>query len=273
MKHFILFIAGYLFSNLSSAQMPVISGEQNNSTIEKLLLKDDFSSNKNSWILNNSADELMTIRNGQIELYAASKTLFTKTNINVIEKDNYWITAKLQHADGIQNNSYGIIFGAKDNQNDYCFSIAANGYFCLFKLENGVFKMLQNWTLEESINTGNSINILSVKKYDNACFLFVNGIHVDIHTVTPLFGNGYGFYSTAGQKIVGDHLIVRQVPAQKYNKRKEEDGESRYAKKFQEPPTNNNTANVNSGNTKNAFCIELLKLVSHAGNRFISITN
>lgn len=78
----------------------------------------------------------------------------------------------------------------------YSFSISNSGYFLIFKLQNGDFSVIQDWTSHPAINTGESWNVLKVIAIGSNLQFYINDTLV-WNGSTPTFSSGQvgvGFY-------------------------------------------------------------------------------
>lgn len=114
--------------------------------------------------------------------------------------DNWSIECETSWESGIENNSYGILFG-KNEGNFYFFGISANGNYTFNKVSDWVFRKCIEWTSTTKINIREK-NHLQIKKTDNTLTFYVNGYLVNSFSSEPFFGKYFGFVVNDNQKII-----------------------------------------------------------------------
>ena len=108
-----------------------------------------------------------------------------------IECDTRWI-------DGVDNESYGIVFG-REKGSYYFFGISGSDSFMYCKYNDWTFTPLIKWKDTPKFNKW-GVNNLKIEKVENTLNFFVNGVHVDSWQAEPFFGNYFGFKVTKKQK-------------------------------------------------------------------------
>ena len=122
-------------------------------------------------------------------------TAFCELNFEdnwIIECDTTWI-------DGVDNTSYGIVFG-REKGSYYFFGIAGSGSYMYGKYNDWTFNSLIDWKENDIYNKWSS-NKLCIEKIDNTLKFFINGEHVNSWEAEPFFGKNFGFKVSKNQKI------------------------------------------------------------------------
>jgi hypothetical protein len=159
-------------------------------------------SSSGDWTENTTSDYSATISND----------IYTITNYS---SENYWVfstsaaampSSSLNYDLDIQfivypdNGGYGDgLFWAKDPDafNYYYFltspSSSSTGYYALGKVENGTST---SWLTESWISGGHSTeyNHLTIRKYGNNYYMFLNEILIKTHSYEGDFGGKFGFW-------------------------------------------------------------------------------
>ena len=147
-----------------STGSPIVN--KNNNSL-KTIFEDDFSSNANDWGIQDDENATVQIRNNNY-YFEHKKTTLGWNSTKSIEIDtnkDFEIETRIQKISGVQDNGYGVVFGKKDNDNQFVFTLSANGYYSIDQYENGTFKALKKWTKSSHIKTGNYVyNTLKIKK-------------------------------------------------------------------------------------------------------------
>lgn len=178
----------------------------------QLIIDDDFSSNKNDWWTGYNNDFICLIKDGHyfLEYKREVKNLlplaeFTKLPLN---KD-LQIECKIEKLSGIQNNGFGLVWGASDMQNYYCFIVAGKGYYKICKASNNKLEDLVTWKSSDNAKKGDSsTNFLKIEKKGNTTYFYINGNIVNELSGLAFFGNNLGFVVFDKQKIKVDYLKV-----------------------------------------------------------------
>ena len=98
------------------------------------------------------------------------------------------MTTSTEWKNGIDNNSYGIIFGAQGSSNSYSFGISAIGNYVLWKYTNGSYSYPIPYTPSSEIKSKGK-NILTVVKNHDVIELYINYTKVNEITLTDFFGD------------------------------------------------------------------------------------
>jgi len=122
-------------------------------------------------------------------------TAFYELDFNsnwAIECDACWLA-------GIDNSSYGIVFG-REKGSYYFFGIAGSGSYMYGKYNDWTFNSCIDWKENDNFRKWGS-NKLSIEKIDNTLNFFINGEHVNSWQAEPFFGKNFGFKVSKNQKI------------------------------------------------------------------------
>ena len=92
---------------------------------------------------------------------------------------------------------FGMMFCVQDFDNFYGLLIDIEGYFMIFKIEYGSFRMISDWTFSPLLNLGyNSINRLTVQfHHENSTYdVSFNGIPETTFQDETFHGGYYGYF-------------------------------------------------------------------------------
>lgn len=106
---------------------------------EKILIDEDFTTNKNNWELFNDNISSTTFSHDKyfIENRTNSPTLVTK-KFNNIKDDNFQIETTVSHQFSMSNHdNFGLVFGAKNIGNAYFFGISDKQKYIVYKTVEG----------------------------------------------------------------------------------------------------------------------------------------
>lgn len=212
-----LYLALTVFWLAGCNQLPLISSLLDNTpktaTQNSQLFFDDFSENKSGW--DRFLGEIgLTDYQGetyQIQVNEPNTDLFA--NPGQIFKDVV-IEVNAARIGGPANNSFGVICRYQDEKNFYSAQISSDGYAGIFRMKNGVAKLLGHDTMipVPAILGGISANLIHFECIGSSLALAINGVPVDARE-DKNFENGdvgliAGTFEEAGTQIVFDNFIV-----------------------------------------------------------------
>jgi len=144
-------------------------------------------------ILKKNGDEYLIER--KTEDNYSIPTAFYELNFD----DNWTIECDTEWLDGVDNESYGLIFG-RDKGSYYFFGIAGSDSFIYGKYNDWNYTSYIKWKDTPKFNKW-STNHIQIKKVESQLSFFVNGVLVDTWEAEPFFGKNFGFRVTKKQKI------------------------------------------------------------------------
>ena len=189
-----------------------LKSQQNN------ILNDEFDDNKNDWTIISNTSHLFDISNGvysiegKLEGRAITSTIFIDTNIS-----NFKISAEFVKLKGIDNNGYGLVWGGRDENNEFEFIISGNGQFKIIEWNKGKQNEIVSWSNSANINKWNlSTNILSIESKNNLWKFFINGHYVARCLKKSFFGNKFGFIVNENIKYQVNYLKIKNLATNKF---------------------------------------------------------
>lgn len=177
-----------IFSNKNKIYKPVVLFDNLIATSSHFNNIDD-----ESHLLKKDGEEYLVERKKE-DSYSIP-TAFCELNFEdnwIIECDTTWI-------DGVDNTSYGIVFG-REKGSYYFFGIAGSGSYMYGKYNDWTFNSFIDWKENDKYNKWSS-NKLCIEKIDNTLKFFINGEHVNSWEAEPFFGKNFGFKVSKNQKI------------------------------------------------------------------------
>jgi len=146
-----------------------------------------------SHLLKKNVDEYIVERKKE-ENYSIP-TAFYELNFD----DNWSIECDAKWLAGVDNVSYGIVFGrAKGSY--YFFGIAGNGSYMYGKYDDWTYTKYIDWKENKNFNKW-STNNLRIEKIDATLKFFINNEYVDSWQAEPFYGLYFGFKVSNNQKI------------------------------------------------------------------------
>lgn len=122
-----------------------------------------------------------------------------------------------QRVEGPSDNNFGLICRYQDEKNFYAGLISSDGYYGIFKIENGEYKILGHETMifSELILTSEVKKQIVFNCYQDYLFLYVNGNLLDVQQ-DKTYGSGdvgliAGSFEEAGVHILFDDFYLTDV--------------------------------------------------------------
>lgn len=174
---------------------------------------DQFTNNNNNWHIANEENINFNVKNGKYYLNHKrdNKGWSSYLDVNIDTYKDFEIETKIDKINGVTNYGYGLIFGKKDN-NDFRFYISSTGYYKIARVIDNKEQIIQKWTLNSNVNSGNlKSNVLTVKKEDRFYKFYINGTYVYQTEFENFFGNKLGYVVYDNQEIAIDYLRVKYL--------------------------------------------------------------
>jgi len=123
-----------------------------------IVLNDDFSDNRNDWLVGFSDNGGVDIVNGQLtfDVNAESYSFWTYLSGTYDRKD---LVTHSQVLNPAGDGDYGFICGVVDDDNLTALQISEDGYYIIWKYENGEYVTLVDWAYSEMIAAGGSFKL------------------------------------------------------------------------------------------------------------------
>jgi len=184
------------------------------SQVNTVIINEQFNDNSNLWDIHDEPEALLNLSNGQYHMEGKmlGRAITSTINVSGIENNDYKISAEITKLNGIDDNGFGIIWGAKDENNEYEFVISGNGQFKVIEWKDGVKKDLVAWTFYGNIQKwDNATNRLRVEKRGKFVKFFINDNYVAVLQEVETFGNKIGFVLNETMKIACNYLIYEKI--------------------------------------------------------------
>ena len=217
MKKQILLSFLVLVFALSGCQLINPSQQIKESSVSgSLLFSDDFSSNANDWgTSGNNIGEINFIYDGlEIKVNTPNSLLWTTTN-DLFKDSQIEVDAVL--LSGPTNDAFGAVCRFQDNENYYGFLLSHDGYYGIFKMQNGSLTLIDSQSglhFSEVIRQGGVVNHIQAICQGDTLKLTVNGTLLsevkDGSFTQGKIGLIVGTYETAGADVFFDNLVVLQ---------------------------------------------------------------
>jgi len=172
--------------------------------------EEDFS--KAEWSVTDATTESYINDSNELVWKFSKDGLQTRSSyIDLNQKGDFSIETTLYKYNSKKKNRYGLLFGFKDWNNYYEFTITENGKFSIFGISDGVSQFIAYPTKSFAVDKGPIGNTLKIFSIGDKFNFSINGIVVFETDGWWLQGNNVGFIASAKGTYVFDNLIVREV--------------------------------------------------------------
>ncbi len=174
-------------------------------------LFENFTSNTNGWIMEDSESYSAAIANGKLLIDKKQKGgIFVSRNIDINTNKDFIIETSLSKVRSANAGLYGITFGRKNSSNEYSFLISNSGDYMLRKFDNDKYHKLIPFTESSAINKNiGSTNKIKIVKSGNLLRFYINNQYVNEYEFGRFFGNKFGYTVFYNQKIAVDYLNIK----------------------------------------------------------------
>lgn len=178
------------------------------SKTEKWILREDFNDNANDWSTGFYNDYSLDVNYGTYYIY--DKESFRKTWKNNVlpSNEDFELTTEIKRISGITNNGLNVIFGMdNDGKKYYTFGTTGNGYYSVFKYDNG-WQTPIPWTKSDIINS--DTNKLTIIKENGILFFYVNDVFLTQLEDFDWYGPAVGFGINSSIEAEVDYLYINR---------------------------------------------------------------
>ncbi|RUT01198.1 hypothetical protein DSM106972_067490 [Dulcicalothrix desertica PCC 7102] len=134
------------------------------------------------------------------------------------ELSNFHISIVFEKVSGVDSFGYGFSWGLLDSSNFFEFIISGNGLYRIAQCKNGTFEYFTNWELCSSIQSGNTVNLLEVRRIEDNVEFYINSTLVETFAteqVMDVLGKSFGFVIHDQINIKVHSLIITGVEDEK----------------------------------------------------------
>jgi hypothetical protein len=214
-----LLIAFLLLSLAGCANMPLISNllgssSQSATQISQLFF-DDFSETKSGWDRFSGEIGFTDYKAETYQMFVNEPNTDLFANPDQLYKDVV-VEVNATRISGPANNNFGVICRYRDEKNFYSAQISSDGYAGIFRMKDGVLKLLGNESMipVPAILGGTAENRIRFECIGSSLILAVNGTPVDVRE-DKSFDKGdvgliAGTYEESGTLVAFDNFRVSQ---------------------------------------------------------------
>ena len=159
-----------------------------------MAILDNFKNNRYQWEQLNDQDVSASITNDAFRI----RNKFNGTYMPTLlfgEKDvtSCRVELSAKHVEGVNDYGYGLCLGKKDVNNAIIFFISFNGYFSIYRIENGNWNKIKDWTESDAIYKSSiATNTLKFVNDSYTWDFYINNKLVYSRSAGSLPGRQYG---------------------------------------------------------------------------------
>jgi hypothetical protein len=189
-----------------------IPPDANMPTGARIIYKDDFSDNASGWPVSENPETSYSYQNGRyfIKIIKPYSFVYVTGAVNL---RNTLVEIDAQPEGTSLDGEYGVICRYQDEDNYYLFSITQDGFYAIYKLLNGEWISLIDYTYSSFLE-GQSQTRIKVSCVDDRLGFSVNGKLIGDVDDDTFYEGDYGFFvgtfETENNIISFDNLIVSQ---------------------------------------------------------------
>lgn len=174
------------------------------------ILSDDFSDNRNDWAVGFSDNGGIDISNGQLtfDVNAELYSFWTYLSDTYDRKDLVTHTQVLNPAG---DGDYGFICGVVDDDNFTALEISEDGYYIIWKYENGEYISLVDWAYSEMIAAGGPFKLAAYCGPDRLALAANDVLLADTYDPNYVAGSVgliVGTYDNSNLRVGFDDFII-----------------------------------------------------------------
>ena len=184
------------------------------SQVNTVVINEQFNDNSNYWDLYDEPESMLSIRNGKYSMKGKmlGRAITSTIDYPGTENDNFKISVELTKLNGIDDNGFGLIWGGKDENNEYEFVISGNGQFKVIEWKNRIKKDLIAWTFYSNIKKwDNTTNRLRIEKRGESIKFYINDNYVAMVLSVENMGNRIGFVINETMEVAFNFLIYEKI--------------------------------------------------------------
>ena len=185
-------------------------GEQEYEPEGDVILYDEFVDNSNEWGLLNDADGVVEITGGQLRINVLPNQYYVWSTVNSYY-DTFILATEARVLKPRGDGDFGVICGVQDGSNFIALEITEDGYYSIWKKENGATLTLVDWAYSDEVANSSTYTIAAYCGPDRLA-LGVNDVLLT-ETVDPNYQPGAvgliaGTYDNPDFQIGFDNFFI-----------------------------------------------------------------
>ncbi|MFD2518314.1 trypsin-like peptidase domain-containing protein [Salinimicrobium flavum] len=168
--------------------------------------------NDNGWNLISDEKEFKSniIPTTGLKMKSSGPTFQQTVNVPLSLSEDFSIETIVDLKSGETNTGQGLIWGFRNWDNYYYFTITATGYYIIGGKTEGINLEFADWTESDKINKDYQRNLLKILKVGDKVYYSINGSVVFSGDFYSFRGNNIGFLISGSKDVLFENLIVKQ---------------------------------------------------------------
>jgi hypothetical protein len=212
------FAPEYMSCNIEAASLPIEHIPLDPAPVETpapptvSVYEENFQGNDGTWQFLDTDDVRYSLAGGVLSIQVMAPSLMG-WSLNERVFGDFLAEVDTVHAAGPTMVEYGLLFRYVDREHFYFYAITATGLYSLWKMEDGEWSILVDWTRSNALAQGEgAYNRLSLLADGNEFALFANGQEL-VRTTDSSFEHGQfalvaGTFNEDNGEIAFDNLFV-----------------------------------------------------------------
>jgi SpoVK/Ycf46/Vps4 family AAA+-type ATPase len=188
-----------------------------------LIFEEHFQDNCRNWVTRDSVDCSLGIKASHYSFdhkRVGDDTYWLSWNSCEFfyELTNFHISIVLEKVTGVDSYGYGFTWGLLDSNNFFEFIISGNGLYRIAQCKNGTFEYYTNWKRCASIQLGNAVNLIEVRRIEDNVEFYINSTLVETFhpsQMMDVLGRSFGFVIHDKINIKVHSLIITGLEEEK----------------------------------------------------------
>jgi hypothetical protein len=182
--------------------------------INTVLLNEQFIDNSKFWDTHDEPESILKLTEGKYYMKGnmLGRAITSTIEAPINKAKDFKISAELTKINGIDDNGFGLIWGSKDENNEYEFVISGNGQFKVIEWRNGIKKDLVAWAFYSNIQKWDGVtNRLRIERRGELIKFFINDHYVSVIPAVENFGNRIGFVINETMEVAFNYLSLEKI--------------------------------------------------------------
>ncbi|MBF2065004.1 MAG: AAA family ATPase [Calothrix sp. C42_A2020_038] len=187
-----------------------------------LIFEEHFQNNCRNWVTRDAVDCSLGIKASHYSFdhkRTGEDTYWLSWNSTEFfyELSNFQIHIVLEKVAGVDGYGYGFAWGLLDSSNFFEFIISGNGMYRIAQCKNGKFDYYTNWKRCTSIQHGNTVNLLEIRRAEDFVEFYINSMLVEklsTEQVMDVLGKSFGFVIHDRINIKVHSLIITALESE-----------------------------------------------------------
>jgi len=175
-----------------------------------------FDNNSNNWDIIQTSAAYVRLLGGKYYIQSRRKSgaYIILNGPGISTNHNFEIETHARSLNPSDDNSFGLIFGAKDKEDFFAFQMLSEDEYSIRKYYRGVSLELARGEIHSKPEAQDIFTVLKVKSNENKLRFFINDNYVDEVSDISFSNRKTGFFITGKTEIVIEKILLHQQPGE-----------------------------------------------------------